>query len=297
MSRLSAISSLSFALALGLCPTLLSQTQMTFATIDVPGARQTVAADIDGFGDVVGFYEDSSGVTHGFRKPPGNAASATGGFTRPINFPNSSGTWATGIDLNDIFVVGWYTDAKSVAHGFELASGQFTTVDVPGAVWTRALSVNSLGTIVGAYADSVGKIHGFLDDHGRGNFTTLDNPGATETEINHIVNLRYMAGSFIDSSGVAHGIQGADGMLGMVIDFPGAGFTSANGVNDAVNMVGYYGAGPAGPFHGYLLMGGQFQTIDFPGATDTRCNSISDSLKIVGQYTDSIGKVHGFLAK
>jgi len=296
MSNPVALLSLYLAFAVGLSSNLVSQAQLTFTIVDVSGARQTVISDIDGFGDIVGFFVDSSGVTHGFRKRLGSANSATGAFTQPINVPGSTGTWATGIDLNHIFVVGWYTDSNSIPHGFELASGKFTTVDVPGAMWTRALSVNSSGTIVGAYADSGGKIHGFLDDHGQGTFTPLDYPGATQTEINHIVNLRYMAGSFVDSSGVEHGVQGAAGILGSAIDFPGAGLTSANGVNDAVNIAGYYGS-PGGPFHGYSLIGGQFQTVDFPGATDTRCNSINDSLEIVGQYTDSTGRVHGFIAK
>ena len=102
---------------------------------------------------------------------------------------------------------------------------------------------------------------------------------------------------FIDSSGEEHGVEGASGMLGMSIDFPGAKLTTATGVNNAINIVGYYGTSNAGPFHGYLLMGGQFQTINFPGAIETRCNSVSDALEIVGRYTDSQGKIHGFTAK
>jgi hypothetical protein len=265
------------------------QEPLSFTRVDVGGAVETVVTDIDGFGDLVGFYRNAKGVHHGFRKMAGRITS--------ISVPGSTGTWVTGIDLNNIFVVGWYKDSRSKPHGFQLASGKFTTIDVPGAAWTRAFSVNSEGTIVGAYADTNGKVHGFLDDHGQAKFTTLDRQGAVFTEINHIVNLRYMAGTFIDSSGVEHGVQGADGMLGQVIDFPGAGLTSATGVNDAVEIVGYYGGSPAGPFHGYLLMGRQFRKIDFPGAIDTRCNSFSDALVIVGRYTDSDGKVHGFLAK
>jgi hypothetical protein len=80
------------------------------------------------------------------------------------------------------------------------------------------------------------------------------------------------------------------------VNLPGAHFTAANGVNDGIYVVGYFGANPTGAFHG-LLEGGQFETIDFPGATDTRCNGISDAGAIVGRYTDAEGVVHGFLAK
>ena len=288
MSKIRALFLSSLVLATMLPAKGSGQTALSFSTVDVPGATQTVVTDIDGSGNLVGFYV-SGDVSHGFRKVAGNFVS--------INFQGATGTWPSGIDLNNSYIVGWYTDSKSVSHGFKLASGTFKTINVPGAVWTRALSVNSMGTIVGAYADNAGKIHGFLDDRGNGVFTTLDYPEATLTEINHIVNLRYMAGMFIDSSGVEHGVQGADGMLGMAINFPGAKLTTATGVNNAVDIVGYYSSSNFGPFHGYLLTGGQFHTINFPDAIDTRCNSISDALEIVGRYTDRLGKIHGFFAK
>jgi hypothetical protein len=157
--------------------------------------------------------------------------------------------------------------------------------------------VNSLSTIVGAYADKAGAVHGFLDKNGLGTFTTLNVRGAVLTEVHSIVNLGYMAGIFVDSSSVEHGVRGAAGQLGSAINFPGAAITSADGVNDGIYIVGHYGASAAGPFHGYLLSGGQFQKIDFPGATDTRCNGITDDLQIVGRYTDVKGVVHGFIAK
>jgi len=109
--------------------------------------------------------------------------------------------------------------------------------------------------------------------------------------------LRYIAGIFVDSSSVEHGVQGAAGTLVSAVNVPGAGFTSADGVNNAINIVGSFGASATGPFQGHLLMGGQFQISDFPGATDTRCNGISDALEMVGRYTDTKGVVHGFFAK
>jgi hypothetical protein len=38
----------------------------TFTTIDVPDATFTRAFGINAVGDIVGFYEDSSGTGHGF---------------------------------------------------------------------------------------------------------------------------------------------------------------------------------------------------------------------------------------
>jgi hypothetical protein len=105
------------------------------------------------------------------------------------------------------------------------------------------------------------------------------------------------AGIFVDSSSVAHGVQGASGQLGSALNAPGAGFSSASGINNAIDIVGSFGASATETFHGYLGVGGQFQTIDFPGATDTRCNGIGDNLETVGRYPDVKGVVHGFIAK
>jgi hypothetical protein len=280
---------LSVAVSLA-APKAQSQTHLTFTTVDVRGATHSEANGVSLAGEIVGFYVDSKLVEHGFKDV--NRKITT------INFPGSTGTRAYGIDLNAEFIVGSYTDSNFTPHGFQLnSSGKFTTVDVPGAAWTRAMSVNTAGSIVGTYADSAGVVHGFLDKNGKGSFTTLDFPGAVLTEIHGIVNLRYMAGIFVDSSGIEHGVQGASGALVSAITVPGAGITSADGVNDAINIVGHFGAGAAGPFHGYLFMRAQFQTIDFPGATDTRCNGINDVIEIVGRYTDVKGVVHGFLAK
>ena len=268
-----------------------AQAPFVFTTVDVPGATHTEVAGSDGAGNLVGSFADSRGRFHGFRK-------ANGIFTT-INFPGSTATHATSTDLNGIFVVGWYTDSKFVPHGFQLqlSSGVFKTINVPNAIWTRAFAITSLGTIAGAYADTTRTIHGFLDTDGLGTFTTLDEPGARHTEIHSIANLRYMAGIFFDSSGVEHGVQGASGVLSETVNVPGAAVTSADGINDAINIVGHCATTQTGPFHGYLLVGGQFQTIDFPGATDTRCIGISDDLVIVGRFTDTAGKVHGFIAK
>jgi hypothetical protein len=263
-----------------------------FKSVTVDGSTHTEVNGIGGPTDgiIVGFYVDSNGVEHGFETVAGKIT--------PIDVPGSTGTRAYGVDLNDFYVVGTYTDSKLVVHGFELRpSGKFATIDVPHAVWTRAFSVNSAGTIAGAYADQAGIVHGFLDNNGKGKFTKLDFPKAVVTEITDIVNLRYMSGIFVDSSGAEHGVVGGAGELGAAINVPGAGLTAANGVNDAVEIAGYYGASSAGPFHGYFFGADQFLTIDFPDATDTRCNGISDSLDIVGRYTDSNGVVHGFTAQ
>ena len=58
------------------------------------------------------------------------------------------------------------------------AGGQnstITTIDVPGAVWTLSVGINSAGTIAGSYSDDIA-YHGFLRDRD-GNVTTYEAPG------------------------------------------------------------------------------------------------------------------------
>src|SRR5262245_31307596 len=57
------------------------------------------------------------------------------------------------------------------------------------------------------------------------------------------------------------------------IDFPGATFTNALGINPRGDIVGFYTL--SGTTHGFLRSGGQFTSIDFPGATLTNAMGIN----------------------
>jgi probable HAF family extracellular repeat protein len=46
--------------------------------------------------------------------------------------------------------------------GQGLSDGLYTTIDVPGAIYTEADGINNAGQIVGYYADLHGGEHGFL---------------------------------------------------------------------------------------------------------------------------------------
>jgi len=46
-------------------------------------------------------------------------------------------------------IVGQYSDANAVLHGFLLSQGSFTTIDYPGAIDTRLTGINPEGQIVG----------------------------------------------------------------------------------------------------------------------------------------------------
>lgn len=85
----------------------------------------------------------------------------------------------------------------------------------------------------------------------------------------------------------------------ITIDFPGAIFTLASGVNASGEVVGNYALpgdnAPCG--HGFLLQKGIFTSIDVPGSICTVTIDINSTGSIVGFYFDSQFAGHGFLLR
>jgi uncharacterized membrane protein len=90
-----------------------------------------------------------------------------------------------------------------INHGFLYANGQYSTIDVPGAVSTIASGINDSGEIVGSFFDGT-HTHGFVDQNGM--FSQIDISGAADTYVNAVNNNGMIAGSF--TSDTAHGFIG-----------------------------------------------------------------------------------------
>jgi probable HAF family extracellular repeat protein len=80
------------------------------------------------------------------------------------------------------------------------------------------------------------------------------------------------------------------------LDYPGAIATTAEGINDSGQVVGYYQDG-SGAFHGFLYSGGAFSSIDAPfsGAYMTVASDINNNGQIAGAYHTSFSNIYGFL--
>jgi uncharacterized membrane protein len=141
-----------------------------FTTIDVPfpGAYSTAVSDINDHGQMVGFYDDSTG-RHGFVydkgvftvfDPPGAVFTPA----TPVP-PGLSGTQPYSIN-NHGQIVGSYTtrteDGALVGRNFLYSAGVFTSIEVPGAISTAVRGINNHGQIVGRYIDSSDVDHGFV---------------------------------------------------------------------------------------------------------------------------------------
>jgi uncharacterized repeat protein (TIGR01451 family) len=254
-------------LLLGVVP----QTHAAFIDLDFPGAVNTVARGLNDSGRVVGYYEDTGFITHGFEWD--------GTFTS-LDVPGANVTDAYGIN-NSGTVVGMFNDSSG-NHGF-VYNGTYQTLDVPDAISTSANDINISGNVVGSFLDSMGNSFGFLKNgisyqtlnatgvstnptrasgindsgtivggyedpvpHGfvlsGTTYTTLDAPGAISTSANGINNAGKVVGLYIDSSFIVHGFV-YDGTYTEVSPPGAGGYVEVTGINNNDDMTGWYAAG------------------------------------------------------
>jgi hypothetical protein len=118
-----------------------------------PASGGTYSNGINDSNEAVGYFVDSSGVTHGFLKDGDD-------FTT-LDPPGSTYTFASDVNAREE-TVGFYIDGNGKYHGFVEKHGKYTTVDYPNALTTIIYGNNSRGDIAGACVDSSGAPHGFV---------------------------------------------------------------------------------------------------------------------------------------
>jgi uncharacterized membrane protein len=202
-----------------------------------------------------------------------------------INVPNSIATEANGINARGD-IVGSYTDADGVHHGFLLRKGVFTTIDVPGAAETwAARGINARGDIVGNF-DEPGYIarHGYLLSNGQ--FTQIDYPGSSQTVVERINNANDITGTWLDALGNVSGFVRKDGTFHNV-SIPGGTAENVRAAQDNGRvLVGsvYFDDGGG---HGFIKRKpGEFELIDYPGLSVpcTGVRYINQRGEIVGGF-------------
>jgi hypothetical protein len=259
----------------------------SYQTLDDPNAGTgrnsgTYPLGIDG-GNIVGYYADSSGNSHGFLY---NGATYT-----TLDDPNGIGsTYAQGISGGNI--VGWYVDANYDIHGFLYNGATYITLDDPNGIGSTYAQGISGNTIVGWYVDVV---DGNLQDHGflyNGSaYTTLDDPNAVVGTEACGISGGNIVGWYVDGNYSNYGFI-YNGRAYTTVDDPnGVGSSVAQGIAGG-NIVGYYDVGSSA--HGFLYNGSTYTTLDDPnGVGSTIAQGISGNT-IVGYYTDSNNVAHGF---
>jgi probable HAF family extracellular repeat protein len=269
-----------------------------FTRIDFPGVTFTRATGINARGDIVGFYVDVNGATHGFL--------LRRGLFSTIDFPHASLTFARAINARGD-IAGWFQFEDGIEQGFMLRDGRFTQIDFPHTISTTPRGINNAGDITGNYPNpNCGDCEsGFILRDGV--FNDVHIPGGFTSDIwSAQDNGQVMVGdAAMEPDFALHGfIRNKLGKFNL-IDFPGllAPCTGPRWINERGDIVGFFAyvntvddcyAPP--PLHGFLLRQGKYTAIDVPGSTSTSALAINDDGEIVGWYVDKNGNTHGFEA-
>jgi uncharacterized membrane protein len=257
---------------------------------------------------------DSAGLAREPEELAGTHASAGDpiAFTA-LDAPGMSSTRATGINDSGQIVVTAYSAGR--AHAFVLAAGLSTNIDIPLSATcypspcptfeTAANGINAAGDIVGAFGTIRtrfywGYAHGFLRSNGA--VTRVDMPRAFATQALGINGGGQIVGRYLDTpimvdfdyyiQGKAHGFLRSNGVF-TKIEPPGAVASGASGINDAGQIVGWFGDGHSA--HGFLFDGNGYTSIDVPGAIRTSALGINAAGQIAGTFTDASSVNRGFL--
>ena len=267
-----------------------------FATVDYPGAVQTFVYGINSAGDVVGAWDDTAGVEHGFVLRDGTFTS--------FDVPGAKWTDAYGI-TRDGQIVGQYaiSSETGITHGFLLKNGSFSLIDLAGP--TNQGAANSMpfgvmpdGTIVGCYHQSTstgaivaGTMHGFIL---RGTTVTFNDANTMHLATNTAGDVVGYGTGYDAAATADHGYLLSNGKMTW-FSVPNSVFTRPRGIAANGDITGVYQDTAARKFHGFLYRNGSYGTIDVPGATATRPMGMNAQGDIVGYYTDANSKNHGFI--
>jgi probable HAF family extracellular repeat protein len=252
---------------------------LTFTSIDIPGAGVVGAYGINNNGDIVGYYgTDSNANKHAFL--------LRNGVFSYFDYPGKLSTIATGI--NDAGLITGYT-GNFFLQGFLYDGTTFTSVRDGSDTATVVYGINNAGVVVGGAGDPY-TTKPFESLGGR--FKTLNFPGTyVYGYASGINNFNQVVGyTDYDAYLYSHGTS-------TKIDIPGAIKTQASGINDNGVIVGSYeSCSGSCAFHAYAQLEGKYVSFDYPGATDSFAVAINKAGQIVGQYELSDLTWHGFVS-
>ncbi len=215
-----------------------------FVAENYPASAQTQVIGINDAGSTAGFYVDAKGVTRGFYE--------LGGTFQPINFPGTNFNQLLSWNNNNQGA-GYSQDGAGNFHPYYWSrSGPFWSMTVAGIPSAQATGINNLGAVCGFYVNGAGATHGFLFSNAK--YTRLIYPGSTFTQALGLNDLNEVVGTYTDSSNMTHGFTWKAGVFQSIDDPKGIGSTVINGVNNAGEIVGFWGNTAAGISHGFYAI-------------------------------------------
>jgi uncharacterized membrane protein len=261
----------------------LALAQVTYTQIDYPGSVGTVVTGINSAGDMVGSYHLVVGG-------PGHGFVLSQGQFRSFDYPGAVGTGPNGInDLGQVVGTACIKCGFPYMFAFLYDGQTFTQISYPGRPGTEGNGINNAGDVVGridGYRSSVA--FKFRD----GQFKTITVPGKSRNEDAQGINNsgEIVGGSYkykrrwqswaggngtfhylhVGIESVAFGLNDNGVIVGWWFDgsaysgfawsngkfislrYPGAYSTTAIGINNSGQVVGYYAPTWGSPGHGFV---------------------------------------------
>ncbi|MBO0683003.1 MAG: hypothetical protein J2P45_07600, partial [Candidatus Dormibacteraeota bacterium] len=136
-----------------------------YLRFEVPGSTLNFPLGVNDRGQVVGYYDDPAGVTHGFLRHEG-------GRTTTIDVPGALISEAFAINDHGQIVGEYQESGPGGTPGPQIGflrdeGGRVTSLRFPDATYTEAHGINDRGQVVGEYGDTAGAVHGFRWEQGR----------------------------------------------------------------------------------------------------------------------------------
>jgi hypothetical protein len=219
-----------------------------------------------------------------------NPATQAYTFLTPPGATNSNA-----VGINDSGqIVGSYGNSSG-NYGFLYSGGNYTTLNVPGAVQvspssffsgtgTTATGISDNGEIVGSW-DSSGTNYGYTYSAGSFLNTGITFDSSAFTTLYGVNDSGLVSG--YSASGSSRPSFLYDGSTFTPISFPGASGTVVQGINDSGEAVGFYTLN--GQTSGFTYVDGTYTSIMYPGANSTSLFGISNNGEIVGDYSCTSG--------
>lgn len=268
--------------------------RFTFETFDLPGAKETLLADIDNRGRLVGRFKDANDLSHGFFQDGTNVLR--------FNVTGNTATFAAGFDSMGR-IVGFYRDKvdPDIQHGFlRQTNGTFVTIDSPAnTTITYLWRLNDAGQMNGYHFEDDPFLIRSFQRAANGSFTTnIVFPGSPVGTVTRGMN----------EAGILTGWKWTDGFALQGVTVEGTNFTSVftvpgwantlpGDINNAGEIAGTVINSDFSDRRGFFRASDGRTSVFAPsGATETEVFGLNGLGQIVGEYVDQAGKRHGFIA-